>query len=104
MKKFFKIFKILLTVVFTGYSILIISSLFFSDKEKRYEFASHMQGVYLSQSIFEILKFQDPENSEIYFEQSVPFNKRGDYKRGFELLDKAVDNNPRIYLGYRGYL
>jgi tetratricopeptide (TPR) repeat protein len=104
MKKFFKIFKILLTVIFTAYSIIIISFLFFSDKEKRYDFASHMQGVYLSQTMFEILKFQDPLNSEIYFEQSVPFNKRGDYERGFELLDKAVEYNPRDYLGYRAYM
>ena len=104
MKKVFKIFKILLTLVFTAYSIIIISFLFFSNKEIRYDFAAGLQGVKLSQSIFEILKFQDPTNSEIYFEQSVPYNKRGVYERGFELLDKAVEYNPKVYLGYRGYM
>lgn len=104
MKKIFKIFKILLTVLFTAYSIIVISLLFFSDKEKRYDFASHLQGDYLSQSMFEILKFQNPQNDEIYFEQSVPFNKRGDYEKGFELLNKAVEYNPRVHLGYRGYM
>lgn len=104
MKKVFKIFKILLSVVLTAYSIIIIFFLFFSDKEKRYDFASNLQGNYLSQSMFEILKFQNPQNDEIYFEQSVPYNKRGDHERGFELLDKAVEYNPRVYLGYRGYM
>ena len=104
MKKFLKIFKIVLTMLLTAYSIIILSFLFLSDKEMRFDFAAHMQGVHLSQSMFEILKFQDPLNSEIYFEQSVPFNKRGDYQRGFELLDKAVQYNPRDYLGYRGYM
>lgn len=104
MKKFLKIFKIVVTILFTAYSIIILSFFFLSDKQKRYDFAARMQGVYLSQSMFEILKFQDPLNSEIYFEQSVPFNKRGDYERGFELLDKAVEYNPRDYLGYRGYM
>lgn len=104
MKKIFKIFKIVLTVLFTAYSIVIISFLLFSDKQKRYDLAANMQGINLSQSIFEILKFQDPSNSEIYFEQSVPFNKRGSYERGFEILDKAVEYKPKVYLGYRGYM
>lgn len=104
MKKIFKIFKIILTLLFTVYSVIIISYLLFSNKEQRYDFASHLQGVYLSQTMFEILKFQDPSNSEIYFEQSVPFNKRGDYERGFQLLDQAVEYNPIVYLGYRGYM
>ena len=104
MKKIFKIFKIVLGVLFTAYSLIIIIFLFFSDSQKRYDFAAHLQGVYLSQSYFEILKFQQPTNAEIYFEQSVPFNKRGDYERGFELLDQAVALNPRVYLGYRGYM
>jgi len=104
MKKIFKIFKILLTVLLAAYSVIVIGFLFFSDKEDRYDFASHSQGSYLSQSMFEVLKFQNPQNDEIYFEQSVPFNKRGDYEKGFELLNKAVEYNPRVHLGYRGYM
>ncbi|SFF95215.1 TPR repeat-containing protein [Salegentibacter agarivorans] len=104
MKKIFKILKILLTVLFTSYSIFVILFLFFSDKEKRYDFASHLQGDYLSQSMFEILKLQNPQNDEIYFEQSVPYNKRGFYKEGFQLLNKAVELKPKMHLGYRGYM
>ena len=104
MKRVFKIFKLLLAVLFMVYSGIIIFFLGFSDKEERYDLAAHMQGANLSQSIFEILKFQDPLNSRIYFEQSVPFNKRGDHERGFELLDKAVEYDSIENLGYRGYM
>ena len=78
--------------------------LFLSPKEQRYSFASHLQGVYLSQSMFEILKFQNSSNDRIYFEQSVPYNKRGYYEKGFRLLDKAVEIDPKMHLGYRGYM
>lgn len=54
--------------------------------------------------MFEILKYQDPSNHQIYFEQSVPYNKRGYYKQGFQLLDKAVELDPKMHLGYRGYM
>lgn len=104
MKKFFKILKLILASLLTIYSVVVIYMLVFSPKEKRYDFASHLQGVSLSQSMFEILKYQDPSNHQIYFEQSVPFNKRGYYVEGFRLLDKAVELDPKIHLGYRGYM
>jgi len=104
MKRFFKVFKLILAVLLALYSIVIIFMLFFSPKEQRYNFASHLQGFSLSQSMFEILKFQDPSNDRIYFEQSVPFNKRGYYNKGFQLLDKAVEIDPKMHLGYRGYM
>ena len=104
MKRFFKILKLFLAGILTILSALIIYFLFFSPLERRFDLAAHMQGGYLSQSIFEILKFQDPSNDEIYFEQSVPFNKRGDHQKAYSLLDKAVELNPKMHLGYRGYI
>jgi len=104
MKKIFKIFKIVLGTLLTAYSIVIIAFLLLSPQEDRYDLAAQMQGVLFSQSLFEILKVQDPENDKIYFEQSVPFNKRGYYAKGFSLLDRAVELNPKIHLGYRGYM
>lgn len=104
MKKFLKIFKLILAVILTLYSVIVIYMLALSPKEQRFAFASHLQGFSLSQSMFEILKFQDPLNDEIYFEQSVPFNKRGYYAEGFNLLNEAVELNPEMHLGYRGYL
>lgn len=104
MKRFFKILKLILASLLTVYSVVIIYMLAFSSKEDRYTFASHLQGACLSQSMFEILKFQDPSNDRIYFEQSVPYNKRGYYEKGFRLLDKAVEIDPKMHLGYRGYM
>ena len=104
MKRFFKIFKIVLGVVLIAYSVVIISFLIFSPFEDRYSLAANMQGVFFSQSLFEILKFQEPENDKLYFEQSVPFNKRGYYAKGFSILDKAIELNPKVHLGYRGYM
>lgn len=78
--------------------------LFLSPKEMRFDYASSLQGLFLSQSIFEILKYQDPSNDEIYFEQSIPYNKRGNYEMGFKLLDEAVRLKPIKHLGYRGYM
>ena len=94
----------MVAILLTTYSIVIIFMLFFSASKERYFIASHMQGSYLSQSMFDILKFQDPENAEIPFEQSIPFNKRGEYAQGFQLLDAAVEKDPLAHLGYRGYM
>jgi tetratricopeptide (TPR) repeat protein len=62
------------------------------------------QGSKESQYYFDLAIESDPTFSYAYFEKSVPFNKRGDYAKGFELLNKAVDLNPRMHLGYRGWL
>lgn len=104
MKKFLKILKVILTIVFFGYTIFVGYIMFLSPKEKRFESAGNMQGVQLSQTMFDVLTFQNPDYSDAYFEQSVPFNKRGDFAKGFQLLDKAVELNPRLHLGYRGYM
>lgn len=94
----------LITFLFIGYTITVLYLLFFTPKEKRFNKAEHSQGIFLSQTIFSILKFQNPNNSDIYFEQSVPFNKRGDFAKGFLLLNKAVELEPEVHLGYRGWI
>lgn len=63
-----------------------------------------MQGMGLSQSMFEILNWQYPEYSDPFFERSVAFNKRGDYYTGFVYLNQAVNLEPKKHLGYRGYM
>ncbi|MBA5629239.1 tetratricopeptide repeat protein [Moheibacter lacus] len=104
MKIFFKIIKLLLSTVFLFYTILIAYFLFFSPKEKRFEIGETLQGTYLSQTIFDILIWQYPNYSNAYMEKSVAFNKRGEYSKGFSLLNKAVDIDPSNHLGYRGWL
>jgi len=46
----------------------------------------------------------DQDNSDAWMERSVSFNKAGDFKKGFEYLDKAVQLNPSLHLGYRGWI
>ncbi len=104
MKKFFKILKVTLTILFFSYTIIVLFFLFLAPKEKRFKMAGHQQGVILSQTMFNVLTFQNPNYSDAYFEQSVPFNKRGYFAKGFELLDKAVELDPSLHLGYRGYM
>ena len=104
MKIFFKILKYIISVLLLVYMVGLAYLLFLSPKEVRFNFASHLQGEYISQKVFDILIYQYPDYSDAYFEKSVPFNKRGDYAKGFELLDKAVELDPDIHLGYRGYM
>ncbi len=104
MNKFFKILKVVLSVLFLIYSFIILYFLFLSPKQGRFGFAEHSQGFYISQKLFDILIYQYPDYSDAYFEKSVAFNKRGDYAKGFELLNKAVEIDPTLHLGYRGYM
>ena len=104
MKKIVLIIKIIFSVLFLLGIFFIYYQLFFAPKEKRFSFAEHTQGQYLSQKMFDILIFQNPNYSNAYFEKSVAFNKRGDYAKGFELLNEAVELEPKLHLGYRGWL
>ncbi len=90
--------SILIGITFIAYLLLL------SPKEKRFSYAEHFQGKYLSQTIFDILIFQNSDYSDAYFEKSVAYNKRGEYAEGFRLLNKAVDLDPQSHLGYRGWL
>lgn len=104
MKTFIKIIKVIFTLLFFSFSIIMLYYTALAPKIDRFKMAEHFQGTYLSQKMFDILKIQYPEYSDAYFEQSVAFNKRGDYAKGFELLDKAVQLDPKIHLGYRGWM
>lgn len=46
----------------------------------------------------------DQENSDAWMERSVSFNKAGDFEKGFEYLNKAVELSPSSHLGYRGWI
>ncbi|WP_297704715.1 tetratricopeptide repeat protein [uncultured Eudoraea sp.] len=104
MRLVLKITKIILATVFTVYSLILAYQLFLTPKEKRFHLAGNMQGLGLSQAMFDILNWQHPNYSDPYFERSVAFNKRGDYATGFYYLDKAVELEPNKHLGYRGYM
>ncbi|WP_244901848.1 tetratricopeptide repeat protein [Croceivirga radicis] len=46
----------------------------------------------------------DQENSDAWMERSVAFNKAGNFEKGFEYLNKAVELDPKLHLGYRGWI
>lgn len=46
----------------------------------------------------------DQENSNAWMERSVTYNKAGDFEKGFEYLNKAVELDPKLHLGYRGWI
>lgn len=46
----------------------------------------------------------DQDNSDAWMEHSVSFNKAGDFKKGFEYLNKVVALEPVKHLGYRGWI
>jgi len=104
MKIILKVIKMLFSITFLFYIIIILYFLFFSSKEKRFKIGEELQGTYLSQTIFDILIWQYPEYSKAYMEKSVAFNKRGEYSKGFYYLNKAVKIDPVNNLGYRGWL
>lgn len=43
-------------------------------------------------------------DSDEYAEYSSSINKSGDFGRGFKFLDRAVELDPRLHLGYRGWI
>lgn len=104
MKLFLKILKILFSSIFLIFIFGVSYFIFFAPKEDRFLMAEHMQGSLLSQKVFELLKSKYPDYSNAYFEQSVAFNKYGNHAKGFELLNQAVDIDPELHLGYRGYM
>ena len=67
-----------------------------SDREKSVIFAKSHD--------FETANESDQENSDALMERSVDFNKAGDFRKGFEYLDKAVALDPASHLGYRGWI
>ncbi len=77
--------------------------IFLAPKETRFKLAGP-QGSLFSQKMFNLLKWQHPEYSDVFFEQSVAWNKYGNFAKGFELLDRAVELNPAQHLGYRGWM
>ena len=51
----------------------------------------------------QIENFQS-QDSEEYAEYSSWINKSGDFERGFKFLNKAVELDPKLHLGYRGWI
>ncbi|WP_297798574.1 tetratricopeptide repeat protein [uncultured Eudoraea sp.] len=53
---------------------------------------------------FETSIEHNQDNSNAWMERSAPINKSGDFEKGFEYLNKAVELDPTSHLGYRGWI
>lgn len=63
----------------------------------------HQQGSRSSQEKFDRAMELCPTLDYAYREKSVPYLKRGDFITWKKLIDKAVDLNPTLHLGARGW-
>lgn len=64
---------------------------------------SGIQGSKESQENFDKAITLCPSFSDAYMEKSVPYLKRGDFLTWKIWIDKAVELNPKMHLGYRGW-
>ena len=46
----------------------------------------------------------ESQNSTEYKQYSIRLNKAGDFENGFKYLNKAVELDPKLHLGYRGWI
>ncbi|AFL79610.1 Tfp pilus assembly protein PilF [Aequorivita sublithincola DSM 14238] len=93
MKKFFKITGIIFGIILIGiigigiYGFIKVQGMNKKSAEKAQSVES----------------FTSTDSNE-YMQYSIRFNKAGDYNQGFKYLDKAVELDPTLHLGYRGYM
>lgn len=71
--------------------------------ELAYEGKTLKQGSRESQEMFDSILKINPNYAWAYMEKSVAYLKRGLITEGLELLDKAVELDPRYNLTYRAY-
>lgn len=71
--------------------------------ELAYQGKTLKQGSKASQMMFDSILKLNPNYAWAYMEKSVPYFKRGFILEGLQLLDKAVELEPRFHLTYRAY-
>lgn len=93
MKKFFKIF---------GYIVgaILVIALSFGI----YLYFWNENRIEKSKELSQRIENFESQDSEEYAEYSSWINKSGDFERGFKFLNKAVELDPKLHLGYRGWI
>lgn len=71
--------------------------------ELSYRAIEYRQGSKASQILFDKAIELGPNYAWAYYEKSVPYFKRGLLVEGVELLNKAIEIEPKDYLYYRAY-
>ncbi len=65
--------------------------------------AGEFQGFSVSQEALDKAIELCPTNDYAIWEKSIPFLKRGDFVTWKKLIDRAVELNPKMHLGYRAW-
>jgi len=99
-----------LTVLFLNDAFAIPNCYIYKEDEKCYEACKeaekaimHAQGSQASQEHFMKSIELCPEFAYSFFEQSVPYAKRGQMNLWIDMIDKAVALEPEEYLAQRGW-
>jgi len=71
--------------------------------ELSYKAIEYQQGSEASQKLFDEAIAIGPKFAWAYYEKSVPYFKRGFLHKGLQILNKAIELEPREYLCYRAY-
>ncbi|MEM6719212.1 MAG: tetratricopeptide repeat protein [Bacteroidota bacterium] len=64
----------------------------------------YLQGSIEEQAALDSCIKYNHEFADAYAEKSVSYNKRGNHAVGFQYLNKAVELEPKVHLGYRGFV
>ncbi len=71
--------------------------------ELSYKAIEYPQGSAASQMLFDSAISIGPRYAYAYYQKSVPYFKHGLLSEGIQLLNKAIELDPRSYLCYRAY-
>ncbi|MCX7552235.1 tetratricopeptide repeat protein [Xanthomarina sp. F2636L] len=93
MKKFFKIFGYIVGAVLV-IAIAFGIYLYFWNENR----------IEKSKELSQRIESFESQDSDEYMEYSVHLNKAGDFENGFKYLNKAVELDPKLHLGYRGWI
>jgi tetratricopeptide (TPR) repeat protein len=97
LKRYFKHLFIGLCSIFLLAVIGITISWYSKTEEEKSDLFTNVQD-------YETVIEYNQDSSDVYMERSVRYNKAGDFKQGFEYLNKAVKLSPSSHLGYRGWI
>lgn len=108
MEKFQKYYlSLLVLVIYSNLQAQVNCNTMQDDNCKKaceiYNIASELQGTAQSQEAFDYAIKLCPSFSNLYREKSVPYLKNGDFVTWKVLIDKAVELDPKMNLGYRGW-
>ncbi len=60
------------------------------------------QGCLVQTQLYDTAIMVNPNNADAWFEKGSWYVKIGDYVNYFKLMNKAVELNPKVYMGWRG--